>query len=83
MKIDYLGHSGFLVGTGKAVLLFDYYRGDISLIRQTAANKPLYVFVSHAHADHFNPKIFSLADDARTTKYLLSFDIELISALKS
>ena len=31
MKIDYLGHSGFLVETETAVLLFDYYRGDISL----------------------------------------------------
>ena len=76
MKIDYLGHSGFLVGTGKAVLLFDYYRGDISLIRQTAANKPLYVFVSHAHADHFNPKIFSLTKGGRRVKYILSFDIK-------
>ena len=76
MKIDYLGHSGFLVGTGKAVLLFDYYRGDVSIVRQKPKDKPLYVFASHVHADHFNPKIFSLADDARTTKYLLSFDIK-------
>ena len=76
MKIDYLGHSGFLVETENAVLLFDYYRGTISCVRQTAAHKPLYVFASHVHADHFNPKVFSLVDDARTTKYLLSFDIK-------
>ncbi len=76
MKIDYLGHSGFLAETESAVLLFDYYHGDISSVRQKAAEKPLYVFASHAHADHFNPKIFSLADGVRTTKYLLSFDVK-------
>ena len=76
MKIYYLGHSGFLVETEQAVLLLDYYYGDISFIRQTASSKPLFVFASHVHADHFNPKIFSFADDIRTTRYLLSFDIE-------
>lgn len=76
MKIDYLEHSGFLVETEKAVLLFDYYRGDVSIVRQKPKDKPLYVFASHVHADHFNPKIFSLADGARTAKYLLSFDIK-------
>ncbi len=75
MTIDYLGHSGFLVETEKAVLLFDYYCGKLSSIRQRAVGKPLCVFASHAHADHFDPKIFSLADGARTTKFLLAFDI--------
>ena len=76
MNIDYLGHSGFLVETENAALLFDYYCGDISLVGQKAVEKPLYVFVSHAHPDHFNPKIFSLAGGARTPKYLLSFDVK-------
>ncbi len=76
MTIDYLGHSGFLVETEKAVLLFDYYCGDISLIRRKAVYKPIYAFVSHVHADHFNPEIFSLAGDAQTAKFLLSFDIK-------
>ena len=76
MIIDYLGHSGFLVETESTVLLFDFYCGDLSLVRQKAFDKPLYVFASHVHADHFNPAIFSLAGDARTTKYLLSFDIK-------
>ena len=34
MKIDCLGHSGFLAETEQAVLLFDYYRGDISFVGQ-------------------------------------------------
>ena len=76
MRIDYLGHSGFLVETEKAVLLFDYYFGDLTAVRQRAVGKPLYVLASHRHADHFNPNIFSLADGGRTVKFLLSFDIK-------
>lgn len=76
MKIDHLAHSGFLVETEGALMLFDYFRGDLSLIADRPGDKPLYVFVSHAHADHFNPRIFSLADSGRKTHYLLSFDIE-------
>lgn len=76
MIVDYLGHSGFLFETEKELLLFDYYRGDLSILKQKPADKPLYVFASHAHADHFNPKIFSLTKDGRRVKYVLSFDIK-------
>ncbi|MBO4289869.1 MAG: MBL fold metallo-hydrolase, partial [Lachnospiraceae bacterium] len=75
MTIDYLGHSGFLAETQHALLLFDYYRGDLSLIENKAAGKPLYVFVSHIHGDHFDPAVFSLAGKGRPVFYLLSFDI--------
>ncbi len=76
MKIDYLGHSGFFVETDSVLLLFDYYCGDLSFIGQKPYDKPLFVCVSHVHADHFNPEIFSLADIHPRTKYLLSFDIK-------
>ncbi len=76
MKIDYLGHSGFLVETDSVLLLFDYYRGDLSLLDQKPIEKPLFVFVSHAHGDHFNPKIFSFAKGSRAVKYILSFDLK-------
>ena len=75
MKIDYLGHSGFLVETDNVFLLFDYYRGDLSFIRKMPEDKPLFVFASHVHADHYNPKIFSLREIHPQTKYILSFDI--------
>ena len=74
--IDYLGHSGFLVETDRVILLFDYFRGGLSLLDRKPADKPLFVFVSHAHADHFNPEIFSLANGARRVKYILSFDLK-------
>ncbi len=76
MIIDYLGHSGFLAETQEALLLFDYYRGDLSKVEDKTAEKPLYVFVSHIHGDHFNPAVFSLAGKGRPVFYLLSFDIE-------
>ena len=76
MIIDYLGHSGFLAETEEALLLFDYYRGDLSLIDEKAVQKPLYVFVSHTHGDHYNPAVFSLAGKGRPVFYLFSFDLK-------
>ncbi len=76
MKIDYLGHSGFFVETDSVLLLFDYYCGDLSFIGQKPDEKPLFVFVSHVHEDHYNPKIFSLSDIHPRTTYLPSFDIK-------
>lgn len=74
MKITYIAHSGFLVETEKSLYLFDYYKGEIP---ELAADKPLYVFASHRHEDHFNPEIFRLALRHPNTKFLLAFDIRL------
>ncbi len=74
MRIDHLGHSGFLVETDGALLLFDYYRGDLSCLDR-APDKPLFVFVSHAHGDHFNPAVFSLQTRRTGVCYLLAFDL--------
>lgn len=78
MKVQYIGHSGFLVTLESCCLLFDYYNGELP--RFSAAdveNKPIYVFSSHRHEDHFNPAIFSLAKTSMQVKYLLSYDIKL------
>ncbi len=76
MKIDSIGHSGFLVETQRQLLLFDAQRFDPALLEEKPAEKPLFVFVSHAHPDHFNPIIFSLAGARRPVRYLLSFDLK-------
>ena len=52
MKITYIYHSGFLVESADAYYIFDYYRADFPV---TDADKPVYVFVSHRHPDHYNP----------------------------
>ena len=56
MKVTHLYHSGCLVELEEHLLLFDYYQGQLNLNH----NKPLYVFVSHRHYDHYNPEIFKL-----------------------
>ncbi|MDE6016199.1 MAG: MBL fold metallo-hydrolase [Acetatifactor sp.] len=57
MMITYLGHSGFLVEFRRCYCIFDYYVGELPCLN---TEKPVFVFVSHAHADHYNPEIFAL-----------------------
>ena len=75
ISIDYIGHSGFLIETETALLLFDYYRGDLSALDNKSTDKPLFVFASHAHGDHYNSEILKLAEKRREVHYLFSFDI--------
>lgn len=80
MEVQFIGHSGFLVTLESCYMLFDYYNGELPrLTDQEAVGKPLYVFSSHRHEDHFNPVIFSLAESFSQVKFLLSYDIKLNS----
>ncbi len=74
VHVTYIGHSGFLIEWESCVWLFDYYKGEIP---QTDPGKPLFVFVSHSHRDHFNPAIFRLRDSHYDVRYVLSSDIRL------
>lgn len=71
MDITYIEHSGFLIELEKCYIIFDYYRGTIPKLD----DKPVYVFSSHSHKDHFNPKIFDILKD-KNTKYIFSHDIK-------
>lgn len=72
MKITYIHHSAFLVETKSAVLLFDYFEGALP---EVPADKPLYVFSSHRHGDHFSEVIFELAEKHEAIQFVLSSDI--------
>lgn len=74
MKITYIAHSGFLVELERCLLLFDYYRGELPKLDP---EKPLYVFVSHRHGDHFNPEIFQFIHTQKRVRFLLSHDIRM------
>ena len=74
MKVTFIGHSGFLVETGIANLLFDYSEGEIPAVE---GDVPFVVFVSHAHSDHYNPAIFALSKKYKNIQYFLSHDIRL------
>lgn len=71
ISVTYLDHSGFWVETARHRLLFDYYRDPAQAVRPIAG-KPLYIFASHAHGDHFNPAIAAWQEYA---DYILSSDI--------
>ncbi|MEF9920297.1 MAG: MBL fold metallo-hydrolase [Erysipelotrichaceae bacterium] len=70
MKVIYFEHSGFCVEGETTGLIFDYIKGDLSLLNE---NKHYYVFVSHGHRDHFNKEIFTLFQTYKVT-YILSDD---------
>ena len=72
MKITYIHHSSFMAELEHTALLFDYFGGDIPEIPE---EKPLFVFASHRHGDHFSRSIFDLSDGRRKVTYVLSDDI--------
>lgn len=49
-------------------------RGDVPSSPDVSRlpSKPLYVFVSHSHGDHYNPEIFALNADA----YILAYEMK-------
>lgn len=68
INITYIGHSGFFLETEMACFLFDYYQGEIPSLNK---DKPLVVFVSHGHADHYNPAIFELVYQYPSVQFIL------------
>ena len=73
MKVTFLAHSGFLIQLEQVDLLFDWWQGDLP---QMDNQKPLVVFASHGHQDHFKSDIFRLDDGQRTVRFLLGNDIK-------
>jgi L-ascorbate metabolism protein UlaG (beta-lactamase superfamily) len=59
-QLYFLDHSGFLLELEDLILIFDYYRDPAGLLNTYAkSSKPFVFFVSHKHADHWNPRIMS------------------------
>lgn len=71
MRTTFIGHSGFFVELDRVCLLFDYYEGRLP----EAVDKPLYIFVSHVHHDHFNSEIFAYGEKWKEVHYILASDI--------
>lgn len=89
MKIYYIYHSCFIVETDSSFLMFDYFKNKKSINSDFNFNelfneilnssKPLYVFASHNHHDHFNAEIMTWQNTKRNTYCILSFDIKVNS----
>ncbi len=73
MKIIFIHHSSFLVELDTMCLLFDYTEG---ILPEFPAHKPLLVFASHRHGDHYSSKILEFQKNHENTRYILSDDIE-------
>lgn len=71
IKIKHIYHSGFLLETEDLLMVFDYYRGEISL-----KDKKTIVFVSHGHEDHYSEEIFQWNESIGDIHYVVSSDIE-------
>lgn len=72
VTVEHIYHSGFTVETENSFLVFDYYKGDISL-----KDKKTIIFASHSHGDHFNPTILKWKDALKDVKYVFSSDIDV------
>lgn len=78
MDITFVYHSCFLVELESCSLLFDWYGGDLPDMDRS---KPLYVFNSHHHGDHYSPEIFTLGME--NTWYILGSCIRLSAKRKA
>ena len=73
MRVTFLAHDGFFIELDQVCLLFDWWKGVLPPL----PDKPLLVFVSHRHEDHFNPAVFTLADRKADIQFLLGSDFRL------
>ena len=83
MKITYLYNSGFAVEIEDCLLLFDCYRNAAGAFPENGylhegdiLNRPVYVFVSHGHPDHYNPAVLKWQQVNPSLKYILCRDLK-------
>lgn len=73
MRLTYIFHSGFAIETDRCILIFDYWMDPEGIVPQLLkTEKPVYVFSSHFHEDHFNRgNLFVAANEVRHHLYPL------------
>ena len=79
MTVTFIAHSAYLVEWDKFYTLFDYtyepdYTGELPELNP---DKPLLVFASHSHEDHFDAKVFTLLEKYPDTRFFVSRDTRL------
>ena len=76
MTLTYIFHSGFVLETEQSILVFDYWMDPSGVMDGVLrSEKPLYVFASHFHEDHFTKDIFEWKKQREGVTYILSKDI--------
>ena len=83
MELTYLLNSGFMVKEDRTLLVFDDYEDPAGAV-DAAYDKDdydrLYIFVTHAHFDHFGTRIRAYAQ--KVTRYIFSSDIKHTKRVK-
>ncbi len=84
MIITFVHHSCFVAETAERTLVFDYFRNGrvkgyefSGTLPEFDRRKPLYVFASHFHQDHFDPEVLKWAEEHPKIHYIFSKDIRL------
>lgn len=87
--IWYLGHAGWAVKTKNLLLIFDYV--SVSRAGKTPENPSLddgyidpseikdcsvFVFVSHGHADHYDPVIYEWEKSVENIRYIFGWEAD-------
>ena len=83
MEITYLLNSGFMIKDKKNLILFDDFDDPSLTVDKVVSEENfgnLYIFVSHAHFDHFGTHIRAYAP--QTTQYIFSNDIKRTRRVK-
>ncbi|MBP5393337.1 MAG: MBL fold metallo-hydrolase [Bacteroidaceae bacterium] len=76
MTLTYIFHSGFVLETEQSILVFDYWLDPSKVMDGVLqSEKPIYVFSSHFHEDHFTREIFNWKKSHPNISYILSKDI--------
>ena len=83
MEITYLLNSGFLIRDDRTLLVFDDFEDPAKIVDRVVDDGDfdhLYIFVSHAHFDHFGTHIRAYAK--QVTKYIFSYDLKRTKRIK-
>lgn len=77
-------NSGWAIKTKSALLIFDYWDNDTAPDEMLLANGhirpaeirdlPVYVFVTHGHFDHYDPRIFEWKKTVPNITYIFGFE---------
>lgn len=79
IKIGYVFHDCFFLESESCNILFDYWKepegNSFRFLEHADEEKPLLVFISHFHKDHFNPEVFSLKGKFANVHYFFGNDV--------
>lgn len=84
MIVTFVHHSCFVAEMRERVLIFDYFQNGkvkgyefTGVLPEFDREKPVYVFASHFHQDHFDLETLCWAETYPDIHYILSKDIRL------